>query len=144
MLFSAYKSDSISPGLAPQRTQNHMVTPNKNASPIVRTSVYPHTTHALHTAGRHSRRHRHTQGQNKIGIIGLRNRHYWLVKSMVLESKKAYFGKQPNTSRKAEWCITRYWTVWCICHKIVTKGRKRCRNEFILLSLWPISNQITP
>lgn len=111
MLFSAYKSDSISPGLAPQRTQNHVATPNKNASPIVWTSVYPHTTHALHTAGRHSRCHTHTQGQNKIGTIGLRNRHYWLVKSMVLQRKSAYLenglthhGRLNGASQGAEQC----------------------------------------
>lgn len=40
MLFSAYKSDSISPGLVPQRTQNHMATSNKNAS---RSSELPST-----------------------------------------------------------------------------------------------------
>lgn len=40
MLFSAYKSDSISPGLAPQRTQNHMATPNKNVN---RSSELPST-----------------------------------------------------------------------------------------------------
>ena len=30
----------------------------------------------------------------KMGTFGLRNRHYWLVKSMVLQAENAYLGSQ--------------------------------------------------